>query len=370
MKKSEAIGIIYRAAQVYNEQLCNKRLLIIYKAPNDPKFIEAVAAPSNFLHLTGVKSNNISAEDFYNAACGNRLRENDFDFKNNTTEQKLNVLIQTLRISTNAKIIGDFNNGRLNLQTDKLAGSVYSCMGFIKSGDYYIPNTILEDDIRKNINGSQKVLAIISKHISEPKYNEIKYVAKKIDIQRLLEKVKGEVPIDEKLLNGESVGFSVNKISYAPPLPYGGGGAAVLSNNIPTLGSLFEKAKENIGFITRKEYNALKKELASLKEQLFQKDKQIEKQDSLIAKKDSQISTLLKLSDELAAEKANLEKAIEQRNGVIKRTNLWLNANPDVKARISKDKREHTSVFALKPTENEKQSKSVSKHKDSPKLKR
>ncbi|MCM1525355.1 MAG: PBECR4 domain-containing protein [Ruminococcus sp.] len=201
MRKSDAIRIIYQAAKIYDEQLCNKRLLVIYGAPNIPNYIETFAFPSNFLHLTGVKlNNNNSADRFYRYACDERLRESDFEFKDNTTEQKLNVLIQTLRISTNAKMIGDFINGHLKLQTDKLAGSVNSCLGFIKSNNYYVPNTVLEVDIRQETSDRQKVLAILSKRIEEEKYNTIEMVGKKIDIERLIEKVAQYVQIDSKIM--------------------------------------------------------------------------------------------------------------------------------------------------------------------------
>ena len=201
MRKSDAIRIIYQAAKIYDKQLCNKRLLVIYGAPNIPDYIEAVVFPSNFLHLTGVKlNNNISADRFYRYAFDERLRESDFDFKDNTTEQKLNVLIQTLRISTNAKMIGDFINGHLKLQTDKLAGSVNSCLGFIKTDNYYVPNTVLEVDIRQKTSDRQKVLAILSKKVTEVKYNKIEMVGKKIDINRLLEKISPLVEIESDII--------------------------------------------------------------------------------------------------------------------------------------------------------------------------
>lgn len=212
MRKLDAIRIIYQAAKIYDEQLCNKKLLVIYNAPNAPYYIETIAYPSNFLHLTGVKLNgNISAEKFYSNACERKLKESDFDFKDNTTEQKLNVLIQTLRISTNAKMIGDFINGHLKLQTDKLAGNVNSCLGFIKSNNYYVPNTVLEVDIRQETSDRQKVLAILSKKVAEDKYNKIEMVGKKIDIKRLLEKISPLVKFDSDIINKHNK-YIMNKL--------------------------------------------------------------------------------------------------------------------------------------------------------------
>lgn len=203
MRKTDAIRVIYRAAEIYDKQLCNKKLLIIYNAPNKPDFIETIAYPSNFLHLTGVKLNNNSAERFYDDACDRKLKESDFEFKDETTEQKLNILTQVLRISSNAKMIGDFNNSWLMLQTDKLAGGVNACLGFIKIGDHYVPNTVLETDIRQESTNVQKVLAVLSKHITEEKYSKIEMVGKKIDINKLLAKISSSVEIKPEILSGK-----------------------------------------------------------------------------------------------------------------------------------------------------------------------
>lgn len=203
MRKTDAIRVIYQASRIYDEQICNKKLLFIYNALNKPDLTETIAYPSNFLHLTGVKLNNNSPETFYIKACSRKLSESDFEFKDGTTEQKLNVLTQVLRISSNAKMIGDFNNSRLMLQTDKLAGGVNACLGFVKVDDYYVPNTVLETDIRQESTNVQKVLAVLSKHITEEKYGKIEMVGKKIDIFRLISKISPSVKIKPEILSGE-----------------------------------------------------------------------------------------------------------------------------------------------------------------------
>ena len=72
MRKTDAIRIIYQAAKIYDEQLCSKKLLIIYGAPIVPKYIEAIFTSSNFLHLTGIKLNGSnSADSFYDNICDN-----------------------------------------------------------------------------------------------------------------------------------------------------------------------------------------------------------------------------------------------------------------------------------------------------------
>ena len=365
--KEKAISIIHNAANIFNEQLCNKNLLVIYGPPSSSHFIEIKSLPRNFLHLTGLIPNNLSANRFYQKALSRKIESSDFEFKNSTTEQKLRILNQALQISTNTKMVGDFNNGRLNLQTDKLAGSISSCMGFLKIGEYYVPNTVLEDNIKKNVSEWQKALAIVCKSIDEPNYNKITYIAKGIDVQKLLQKLSQQVSIDEKLLTSSSPNIDaasqINKISYVP-ISYSGG-AAVLSPAAPgeNIRSIFDKVKN--GIVGAMEKKAKKPstnnetELRTLKEQLLQKDEEIAQKDRTIAKKSEEIAKkgnlindLIKASEAITEEKNKLSEIAKNQRNKIHQINSWLNANPDIKERLLKDKKEHRSVFASSPTEN------------------
>lgn len=186
MKKLQAIEIITKAAKIYDEQINNKNLLIIFGNPTTPSIVETQALPRNFLHLTEVKLNkkveNNSPERFFQKAISHKINEEDFDFKDKTTEQKLNVLILTLRIASNTKMIGNYNHNsnHIKLQTDKLAGSVRSCIGLVHVGNYFVPNTILESDIRNDVNTTQKVLTILSRNINDKKYSTVEMTAKKL----------------------------------------------------------------------------------------------------------------------------------------------------------------------------------------------
>lgn len=74
-------------------------------------------------------------------------------------------------------------------------------MGLVKSGRFYSPNTVLKGDIRDDIEKSERVLSILSKGIKEEKYNIIESTAKKIDIDRLLIKIAGDIMIDDSLIH-------------------------------------------------------------------------------------------------------------------------------------------------------------------------
>ena len=174
MKKEEAVRIITSAAKTYENNFKEKNFLIIFGSEKDLEFIETKATVKNFHHLTGVKLNKTSLlrdidtensnelEVFYEKAKNNKLRQSDFEFKRDgTTVQKMDVLIQAMNLTKNAKMIGVFSNGRLHLKTDKLVGGFHSCIKFVKDGNFYYPNTVPKDDIRKNVVHKFRVLAVL-----------------------------------------------------------------------------------------------------------------------------------------------------------------------------------------------------------------
>ena len=65
-------------------------------------------------------------------------------------------------------------------------GGIKGCMGFVKDKDYYAPNTVLKEDIRNVTSSPQhRIVATFIKNISDDKYTELSYVAKKFDINEL-----------------------------------------------------------------------------------------------------------------------------------------------------------------------------------------
>lgn len=293
MNKQTAIEIMSRAAAIYRDVFCNKNLLIVYGNEKNPEYLETKSLPRNFLHLTGMALNhNVAdntAERFLERVLTHNLDENDFNFKDSSTEQKLRVLVQTLNIKSNVKMFGDFSGNRVNLKTDKLAGGVNSYLGFVKVGDDYVPNTVIEGNIKHDTFFQYRVLAILSKKINDPFYDKKIYIAKKIDIDRLLQTLKSNVPISQNLFSSAQPFISsppdVNMFASLPS-PEMGGGAAVLTpprfSFGQSLANLINKWADKIGEgierrkrelqIAKQENNELKKELTERDEQLTQKD--------------------------------------------------------------------------------------------------
>ena len=60
-------------------------------------------------------------------------------------------------------------------------------MGFVRDRqtDYYVPNTVLNIDMRKYVSDQCRVIAILRKYKKEKVYSEIVYRNKKSDLSRL-----------------------------------------------------------------------------------------------------------------------------------------------------------------------------------------
>lgn len=190
MQKEDAIRIITSCAKIYNQELENKNLLFVFGSVNHTDSFEASFLPKHFLHLTGVDvstTNFKGSSDFYEKCLKGKLSPHDFKFaQNGTTDMKLQVLPQLMKIQNTAKMVGNYNFSKSLLLTEKLAGNITSCMGFVRDDKYYIPNTALKEDIRNLTTSSpQRILATFRKPILDLQYHELCYVAKGIDFSML-----------------------------------------------------------------------------------------------------------------------------------------------------------------------------------------
>lgn len=207
MNKRKAIQIITKAADLYHTNLEDQKLLFLYGVPSavrkqlqreNTKLLsiesyEVAFHRYNFLHLTGVHlnhSNVASAIHFYEKCLDNRLTEEDFSFtKDGSTGQKLDILENMMRVKRNVTKIGDFTARGPKLFTEKVAGNVYGCIGFVKDRNtrLNVPNTLLKKDIRDVIASPvQKVYAVISKNYCSKKYSVIEKMDKEFDITKRL----------------------------------------------------------------------------------------------------------------------------------------------------------------------------------------
>lgn len=190
MTKNEILKIIVKSAKLYSEHLENKNMLFLYKdKTNKINYFEAVFDPRQFQHFTGtriVNKNIKSKTEFYNMCLNNNLTEKDFEItKDGTTRLKMEVLPYLMTIYKVSNMVCAFDSCGVKLQTEKLVGNVKGCMGFVQSGKYFVPNTILNGDIRKLSNNTSRLLVVYSKMIKDQFYTNLCYVAKGIDILEL-----------------------------------------------------------------------------------------------------------------------------------------------------------------------------------------
>lgn len=207
MDKRKAIQIITKAADLYHTNLEDQKLLFLYGVPSlvrkrlqgeNTKLLsiesyEVAFHRYNFLHLTGVHLNNsnvASAIHFYEKCLDKRLTEEDFSFaKDGSTGQKLDILENMMRVKWNVTMIGDFTDRGPKLFTEKAAGNICGCIGFVKDRNtkLNVPNTLLKKDIRDVIASPvQKVYAVISKSYLSQKYSVVEKLDKELDITKHL----------------------------------------------------------------------------------------------------------------------------------------------------------------------------------------
>ena len=123
----------------------------------------------------------------YQKCLDKRLTENDFVFaKDGSTGQKLDILERMMLIKKNVTMIGEFTDRGPKLYTEKAAGNICGCIGFVKDKNtkLNVPNTLLKKDIRDvTAQPTYKVFAVISKHYTDEKYTNLVKMDKSIDLK-------------------------------------------------------------------------------------------------------------------------------------------------------------------------------------------
>ena len=183
---SQDFNTIADAASFYAKELVDHSIVVLYK--NSSTSVESYTAhfgERNFMHLTGVCHTNIKHFDanlFFHLALEKRFIAEDFKMADrHTTRRKLDALESTLKGVTHATMIGTYNNSGPLLITDKIIGSVHSCLGFTtdRATGLNYPNTLLNTDVRHKLRDCHQICAIFRKKKQEESYSEATYIDKK-----------------------------------------------------------------------------------------------------------------------------------------------------------------------------------------------
>jgi len=188
--KAEALRIIHNSAVAYKNNLLNRNVMFVALKDEATLIFEAKFLPSNFKHLTGIITS-LNSTRFFEAAYSNKLKESDISFaRDGTTQKKLDVLYSLMSIHKTAKMAGDFESSHKVLLSDKVAGTTTAVMGFVKDDNYFVPNTVIKDDVRQIIRRpTLTIAAIFIKSDKQEIYNDLSYIRKDTTVAHLVDKI-------------------------------------------------------------------------------------------------------------------------------------------------------------------------------------
>lgn len=218
-KPLEIFNVISKCLKDYDTNLKNKKVMfIVENKKRELSKVEVYFPKSCYYHLTGInlydKNNRrVNSYEFYDLIKSERvnLRQYKIESKDGTTDLKLQVLPQLMKIDRMASMIGNFSNCNMVLQTEKIAGNIHACMGFIKDVklNIYIPNTVLKKDIRDITDDRGKIVAILKKEMTDDLYKNITYLKQNYQIADILKNEKINDRIDIK--NISSIDKNIDK---------------------------------------------------------------------------------------------------------------------------------------------------------------
>jgi len=197
--KKDDLNIIKQAAKLYEKNLLNKNIMFVYHKDNKIQFYEVTFLKEHFKHLTGTISI-LNAYEFFYRAANNRLRIDDFEYKDNTTVLKLDNLIKAMTINQYSKMIGEYKKNKCYLSIQKISGNNNLMIGFDEGENINYPKTLLKGDIRNYTCKVYRIVGIISKNIKEKLYKDVDYIAKNITIDRILKETKIKDKVEEEYI--------------------------------------------------------------------------------------------------------------------------------------------------------------------------
>jgi len=185
--KAEALRILHNSAVAYKNNLLNRNVMFVASKNEIAQLFETKFLPSNFKHLTGIISS-LNSTRFFEAAVNNKLKESEINFaRDGTTHKKLDVLFSLMSIHKTAKMAGDFEGSHKVLLSDKIAGTTTAVMGFIKDDKFFVPNTIIKDDVRQLTRKPTLVInAIFIKSDKQIEYNQISFLRSGTTVEQII----------------------------------------------------------------------------------------------------------------------------------------------------------------------------------------
>ena len=190
----ELLSILCKSAKLYSEYVDTTLLFIFREKKSDVyDYYEVRFGKNNFMHLAGIKSETLSANDFYEACLKGTITRDVCNPRRdaNTMYSKVAIMEQMLDLR-NSKCykIGEKNLVTRDNDFEMATGNSNGVIGYdsrikIKGTDKVdrtkspIPTTLLNNSITDYCSKPQKIMFILQKSDGESTYNKLFYEIKK-----------------------------------------------------------------------------------------------------------------------------------------------------------------------------------------------
>lgn len=194
LTSEELLNILCRSAKMYSEYMDTTLLFIFREKKSDEyDFYEVRFGKNNFMHLAGIKSKKLNANEFYEACIERTITREDCNPRRdaNTMYLKVAIMEQMLDLR-NSKC---YKIGKKNLVTrdndfEMATGNANGVMGYdsrirIKGTNNVdrtkspIPTTLLNNSITEYCSKPEKIMFILQKFDGESTYEKLFYEIKK-----------------------------------------------------------------------------------------------------------------------------------------------------------------------------------------------
>ncbi len=194
LASEELLTILQKSAVLYSEYVDTTLLFIFREKKSDAyDYYEVRFGKNNFMHLAGIKSDTLRANEFYDACIeGTITRENCNPRKDlKTMYSKVRVMEQTLDLrNSRCYKIGEKDLVTRDNDFEMATGNANGVIGYdsririkgtnnIDKAKLPVPTTLLNNSITDYCSKPQKIMFILQKTDEESTYKKIFYEIKK-----------------------------------------------------------------------------------------------------------------------------------------------------------------------------------------------
>ena len=194
LTSEELISILHKSAMLYSEYADTTLLFIFREKKSDAyDYYEVRFGKNNFMHLAGIKSETLNANEFYEACIEGTLTREDCNPRRdmNTMYSKVAIMEQVLDLrNSECYKIGNKDLMTRDNDFEMATGNSNGVVGYdsrikikgthkIDRTKSPIPTTLLNNPITEYCSRPQKIMFILQKSDGESTYHKLFYEIKK-----------------------------------------------------------------------------------------------------------------------------------------------------------------------------------------------